>query len=319
MTKFRKLEDAQAAILQIQADPGANLETLRTVLASKHPVAIAQAAKLIATAELVELCPDLVTAFDRLFTKSSDPGCIGKQAIADALYRLECNEADLFVRGIRHIQQEPVWGGQVDTAPKLRGICALGLVRMNYSDLLNELADLLADSEPEARIGAARAIAYSDRPEGVALLRLRVKLGDDAAVMAEYFDALLKLAADSAIALVSSFLSDLEPLQEAAALALGSSRSIAALTPLQTWWQQCRSAELRQTALLAIAMLRHDQAIEFLLNQIAVSESRDAKDAIAALRIYQQDTALWERVELIVQQRGDRTLLEAIAAKPYHP
>ncbi|MBD2090512.1 HEAT repeat domain-containing protein [Microcoleus sp. FACHB-1515] len=312
MTKFRRLEDAQTAILQIQADPGANLETLRCVLDSKHPVAIAQAAKLIASAELVELQRDLAESFDRLFTKSSDPGCIGKQAIADALYRLEFDEAELFLRGIQHVQMEPVWGGQVDSAPKLRGVCALGLVRMNYPDVLNELADLLADPEPEARIGAARAVAYSDRPEGVALLRLRIRLGDDAAVMAEYFDALLKLAFDGAIVLVSSFLSGSEALQEAAALSLGSSRSIAALPPLKTWWQQCRTSELRQTALLAIAMLRHDQAIDFLVDQIAAGISRDAKEAIAALRIYQQDLALWKRVEQTAAARGDRSLLEAI-------
>lgn len=312
MTKFRKLEDAQAALFQIQADPGANLEILRQVLASKHPVAIAQAAKLIASAGLLELQGDLAESFDRLFAKSSDPGCIGKQAIADALYRLEFSGAELWLRGVRHVQQEPVWGGQVDTAPKLRGLCALGLVRMNDANVLNELADLLADPEPEARIGAARAVAYCDRAEGVALLRLRIKLDDDPAVMAEYFDALLKLAPDGAIALVSSFLSAAEALQEVAALALGSSRSIAALTPLQTWWQQCRTLELRQTALLAIAMLRHDPAIAFLLNQIAEGTPRDAKEAIAALRIYQQDLTLWTRVEQTAAARGDRSLLDAI-------
>ena len=312
MTKFRKLEAAQAAIAAIQSNPPAHLDTLRQVLASPHPVAIAQAAKLIASAELVELCDELAESFDRLFNKSSDPGCIGKQAIAEALYRLEYREAEVFLRGVRHVQREPVWGGQVDTAPKLRGLCALGLVRMNYGDVLNELADLLADSEPEARVGAARAVAYSDRPEGVALLRLRVQMGDDAAVMAEYFDALLKLAGEGAIALVSQFLSNSEPLQEAAALALGSSRSPAALAPLQTWWQQCRSAELRQTALLSIAMLRHDQAIEFLLNRIAEGNIRDAKEAIAALRIYQQDLNLWTRVEQIAKARGDRSLLDAV-------
>jgi len=309
MTKFRKLEEAQAAIAAIQADPGANLATLRHVLASQHTVAIAQAAKLIASVELVELSSDLAATFDRLLVKSSDPGCIGKQAIAEALYRLNLGSADLFLQGIHHVQMEPIWGGQVDTAPKLRGICALGLVRMNYPDLLNELADLLADSEPEARIGAARAIAYSEQPSGVALLRLRARLGDDAAVMAEYFDALLKLAAESSIAFVGQFLTADQPaaIQETAALALGSVRLSAALLPLQNWWQQCRTAELKQTALLAIAMLRHDAAIEFLLELIAAGLSRDAKDAIAALRIYQSEAALWARVEQ-TQQRRDASL-----------
>lgn len=317
MTKFRKLEDAQAAIAAIKSDPGANLVVLRQVLASRHPVAIAQAAKLIATAELVELIPNLASSFDRLLDQARDPGCIGTQAIADALYRLGYSEADLFLRGIRHIQREPVWGGQVDTAAKLRGACALGLVRMNYANCLNELADLLADPEPEARIGAARAIAYSEQPEGAALLRLRILVRDDDALMAEYFDALLKLDAAGSMALISSFLEETShastnasiALQETAALALGSARLIAALPVLQSWWQHSRD-EARGTGLLAIAMLRHEAAIEYLLQEIPARPIADANRVIAALRIYQQDSALWERVQQAVDQRGDVTLFK---------
>ena len=84
---------------------------------------------------LEELAPDLLRAFDRLMEKpvERDPQCWGKNAIVQALVALEHREAAPFVRGIRHIQIEPVWGGQEDTAPTLRGTCALALPGLRRS------------------------------------------------------------------------------------------------------------------------------------------------------------------------------------------
>ncbi|MBW4694187.1 MAG: hypothetical protein KME27_20785 [Lyngbya sp. HA4199-MV5] len=62
---------------------------------------------------------------------------------------------------------------------------------MNYPLVMVELADLLVDPEPEARIGAARAIAYTQNEQGVPLLRLRVKIGDTSPVLSECLIALL--------------------------------------------------------------------------------------------------------------------------------
>ncbi|MDX2239271.1 MAG: hypothetical protein NW224_01195 [Leptolyngbyaceae cyanobacterium bins.302] len=118
---------------------------------------------MISQFEIPSFIPELVSACDRFLVnaKESDPGCRAKQAISEALYRLQYSDKAPFLKGIRHVQAEPVWGGKVDTAPTLRGTCALGLVRMNYPLVMVELRDLLADPEPEARIGAARAIAYA--------------------------------------------------------------------------------------------------------------------------------------------------------------
>ena len=49
----------------------------------------------------------------------------------------------------------------MDTAAELRGVCALGLVRMGYRDVLVELADLLMDPEAQARMMAARSLAHA--------------------------------------------------------------------------------------------------------------------------------------------------------------
>lgn len=317
MAKSRKLEDLTAALSQIRTDPTSEmgLATLRQVIGSKYGVAIAQATHLVSEFELYSLVPDLVAAFERFMVKpkDSDPGCRAKQAIADTLYRLEYSDETLFIQGIRHVQWEPTWGGQVDTAPSLRGTCALGLVRMHYPAVMVELADLLADPEPEARIAAARAIAYSESDLGVALLRLRIRVGDTPPVLGECLAALLKLAPADSLALVRAFLdagrktsdpSDAVEKAEVAALVLGESRLPEAFSLLQNWWQRTTHPDLKQVGLLAIATLRQDPALEFLLNLIAEGSLRDAKDALKALMIYQQDERLWQQIRLTAEQRG---------------
>jgi len=284
------------------------IATLRQIIQGKLAVAVAQAAKLVYENELVQLIPDLVEAFDRFLLKpvETDPNCHAKAGIADALYRLEHREEEVFLRGIRHVQMEPVWGGKVDTAAKLRGICAMGLVRMNYSQVLVELADLLADPESPARIAAARAIAYSGNSNGVPLLRLRARVGDEPAVLSECLAALLNLDADRSLPFVAHFLNTSQPqTQELVALALGESRLPAAFNVLRHWWEKTREPNLRWTGLLAIATLRQDEPIDFLLDLIGTGLTRDARDAVTALEIYQDDQALWQRVEAAMQQRED--------------
>jgi HEAT repeat protein len=327
MAKSRKLEELQTRLNQIRAQlaeeslselqPGtyeALLCELQQILTSKFAVAIAQAARIIRELDLPAatrpvLLDALGSAFDRLMQTpaSSDPNCLGKKAIVDALYRLEYPETELFLTGIRHVQLEPVWGGQTDTAPGLRAICALGLVRLNYSEVMSELADLLADPESEARIGAARAIAYSENLQGVPLLRLKVQLGDDAPVLSECFAALLRLAPLSSLPLVERFLHASPQVGEMAALALGESRLPAALPLLKQWWQQGRDPELRQTGLLAIAMLRQPEAIEFLLGLISQPNPQDAEAAAVALGIYSDDQELMARMQALLAARAGRS------------
>lgn len=324
MAKSRKLEELMATLNQIRSDPTSTeaMAVLRQVLASKYSVAIAQAAHIIREHEIVALIPELVAAFPRFLIKpqDSDPGCRAKQAIAETLYRFNYSDETLFLTGIRHVQMEPVWGGQVDTAPSLRGTCALGLVRMNYSQVLVELGDLLADRELEARIGAARAIAYCGSDQGIPLLRLRIKVGDKPPVISECLSALLQLDPASSLPLAKELLyarqddsrEDVE-LAEAAALTLGESRLPEVFELLRDWWQQVRDRGLRQSGLLAIATLRQTPAFDFLLSIIAEGASEDAKSAIKAISIYQQEVSIWERVRQTVDQRKDKVLTQALA------
>ena len=325
MAKSRKLERTLAELAQIRDSPmsEASIASLRRVLKSKCSVAVAQAAKIVGEAVVAQLVPDLVLAWDQMMISPTevDPGCFAKKEIAQTLYRLEYGEESLFLQGIQHVQMEAVWGGKEDTAAVLRGVCALGLVRMNYPLVMNELAELLADPKPEARVAAARAIAYTENPEGTSLLRLRVRIGDEPQVLSECLVALLKLAPSQSLSLIKRFLyARKEPLglaenveiAEIAALALGELRSLEAFDILRTWWEQVEAKELRQTGLLAIAMLRHDDALEFVLSLVPSGTISDALNAIAALRIYRQDGRLWQRVREVVEERGEATLLKAI-------
>ncbi|MGB8703262.1 MAG: HEAT repeat domain-containing protein, partial [Thermosynechococcaceae cyanobacterium] len=197
--------------------------------------------------------------------------------------------------------------GKTDTASGLRGCCAMGLVRMNYPEVMAELADLLADPESPARIAAARAIAYCGSSQGVPLLRLKVRTGDkDPQVLAECFAGLLQLAPAQSLALIAQFLAQPdEAIAEMAALALGESRVPEAFPVLHHCWQHTRYDNLKRTALLAIAMLRQDEALQFLLSLVAQGKPDEAQEAIAVLGIYKQDTVLWQQVCDAAQKRGD--------------
>lgn len=309
MPKSRKLEALQTRLNQIreQPDTEAAATGLREILESQQSIAIAQAARIIRDAHLQSLMPALRSSFERLLQNpvAADPNCLGKQAIIDALYRLDYPDFEPFLAGIRHRQLEPAWGGQVDTAAGLRAVSALGLVRVNYSELLSELADLLADPELDARIGAVRACGYSEHPAAVPLLRLKAQLGDDAAVLGECFAALLRLAPASSLGLVGRALSQSSrEISEAAALALGESRLLAALPILQQWWRKSQDRDLRQTGLLAMAMLRQAEATDFLLSLVAQAALPDMQAAVAALGIYTEDRELATKIQALLDERA---------------
>jgi HEAT repeat protein len=259
--------------------------------------------------ELEQLKDDLIVAFERYMANSwqKDKGCAAKTAIAEALYRTGCTQESIYLQGIHYRQLEPVYGGREDTAAKLRVVCALGLVRMNYPQVMSELADLLADPEPEARTGAVRAVGYAGQEAGVPLLRFKVRTGDEKTeVLHECFNALLRLSPGSSLPFVAGFLDDEEiTICEAAAIALGESRMAEAFDILKTSWEKRLDPDLRRTELLAMALLRHESAIEFLLSLVADGSATNARDAMAALGMYQGDEEVWRRVQVLVDARSD--------------
>ncbi|MBP6786391.1 MAG: hypothetical protein KA170_02295 [Candidatus Promineofilum sp.] len=311
MRKRESFEHDLARLTAIRADPeqpGADGD-LRRALAARSNLLVGRAAEIVGEWALAAYVPELVAAFDHFLEDAvrRDPTCAAKFAIAEALNRLEVRDADLFRRGVGHVQPEPVWGGQEDTAARLRAVCALGLTRSDPPDTLLALAALLADPEADARSGATRAIAYASRPGGAALLWYKAFVGDpEPAVMFECYSALLALEPEAAISLVGRLAGGDDPAQaEAAVLALGSSRLAAVLPLLVELRATASEPSLRRTTLTAIAMLGDDPAFGFLLNLLTEGPPRDAADALGALGLFRDDERRRRKVERAARRRDD--------------
>ncbi|MGC9468581.1 MAG: HEAT repeat domain-containing protein [Anaerolineae bacterium] len=310
MGRSQRLEDRLAALADLRHDPTSpeTLAALRKALTSKVNHIVARAAEIAGDFRLGELEPDLVSAFDRFMVNATktDPGCAAKASIVEALYKMEAYQPDVYLQGIGHVQPEPVYGGKEDTAAKLRGVSALGLVRIGFPGVMLLLAQLLADPESDARIAAARAIGYSGLSAGVPLLRYKVLIGDaHPQVLIECFSALLQLEPEPSLSFIAGFLHrdgvDVA-VQEAAAVALGESHLVKAFPFLETAWEDARDPELRQTLLLAIALLRHERALSFLL-ALLEKGGPSSERALAALGMYREDERIWERVEEILRKQ----------------
>ncbi|HEY2587671.1 MAG TPA: HEAT repeat domain-containing protein [Tepidisphaeraceae bacterium] len=315
MAKARGIDDVLASLAALRgqpAEPEARDQIARA-LASKANIVAAKAADIARELKVPGLGPQLGEAFVRFLrdSKSPDKGCAAKTAIARAALELECPDEELFRLGIRHVQIEGF--GPSDVAAELRGLCALGLVQVRSRGAMNEVAELLADREPQARIGAVRALAYAGKEEGALVLRFKAISGDpNPAVVGECLTALLLLQPDEALPFVERFLeSPDEVLQEEAALALGTSKRPQALEILRRTYPRARDRRLRQVLLTAFASLRFPDAIDFLVSIVETDRPESAIDAVKALQIHRNNTALRERLSQVVTHRADASLRSA--------
>ena len=258
------------------------------------------------------IAPELVAAFRRLLPggAKTDPGCVAKLAVARALVQLEDPAAEIYFSGARYVQMEPVWGSSVDTAAELRGLCVIGLARMSHPEALLEAVHLLSDKSPEARTGALRALADSGKAEAELVLRFKADCGDaKAEVLTECFAALLRLGPRvRAAGFVGEFLKHRDPeTAEAAAIALGESKIAEA-------WPLLRDAfpgsAVPSAVILGIALLRNDEAIEFLFQLCENAVERVAAAAVEALAPYRGDLALRTRMETLIERRNRPALLK---------
>ncbi|HLU66757.1 MAG TPA: HEAT repeat domain-containing protein, partial [Kofleriaceae bacterium] len=237
MARRRTVEEQLAAIHGLRAAPGTaeTVRELRAALRSRTGLVAAAAAAVVGETGCDELTDELEAAFARFLEDpiKRDPRCAAKQAIARALVELGRWSSEVFPAGIRHVQLEPVFGGREDTAAPLRGMSALAYAQLGQPDAVVAIADLLADREAAARVAAARALGDSGRPDAIPLLRFKARIGDDEAeVLSTVFGSLLALDLSESLDFVAGFLDRSGQVAEAAALALGESRSPAALPHL---------------------------------------------------------------------------------------
>jgi HEAT repeat protein len=294
---------------------GASEETaaaLGKALDDRVNVVAAKAAAIVAELQLQTLIPDLRKAFARLFEKptQTDPQCWGKNAIAKALKDLGHAESKPFLRGLQHVQMEPVWNGQEDTAAVLRGTCAMALVQctdITRHEIILQLIEALTEEKSTVRADAARAIEQMDGREAVWLLRLKARVGDrEPPVTGQVFESLLHLEGHPAVSFVERFLDVKdEEVREEAALALGGSRLPQAIEALKGAWIKRRGRMMGPILLRAISASRQDAAIEFLLNLVREGDTREAEDALRALELHRDSDELSKRIAEAAADRGD--------------
>ena len=315
-----KAPSTDQALLAIRAirDAPENYELKRDLapfLRHKSNHVAAAAAGTAERLEAVALAQDLVEAFLDLMKDPGkrDPGCQAMIAMVKALVTFDEPAAKVYFGGLHHVQMEGSFGPPIDVAAPLRGLCAQGLTRMGHPAALFECVNLLADKEAPARAGAIRAIADSGDIAGSLVLRLKALLGDkEEDVMGECFTGLLRLAPAPSLEFVAGFLEAAsEEIRERAALALGESRLAAAFPLLRAAWEQTAQAARRRVLLLSIAMLRLDEAVDFLLARVAEDRDAAAVDALGALALYGRDDAVRVRIEEIVGKRRNAAIQEA--------
>jgi hypothetical protein len=293
----------------------AHVPELRNMLGRRSSVLVARASRVVAEIRAEELAPDLVAAFNRLLDgpATADEGCLAKVALAEAMDAVRLDDKTPFLRGIRHTQMEWAFEGritrvapgegmdaewtssekghrtQVDTAPTLRARCGFALARLGGPEATLAITDLLTDPEPEARVGAVRAVAHRGGLDAEVLLRLKADSRDDEpAITAECLTELMNLDARRSLEFVAAFLrSDDDELAQAAALALGRPGTSAAFEALRDHRSRpILSPAMEDATLLAIALTRRDEAVDYLLSVIADDTPRTAGRAVAAMRIY---------------------------------
>ncbi len=305
-------EEIERLSLLREAGAASAAPVLRKALADRVNLVAAKAARLAAEMQIRDLVPDLLRAFDRLMENAAerDPQCWGKNAVANALKDLDHRESAAFVRGMRHVQMEPVWGGRQDTAQTLRGICLLALptcTDLGRTEILRFLVDALADPEQVVRVEAVRALAQMEGDESALVLRLKAHAGDkEASVVGQVFDALLTIERDQALPFVGAFLGSAnEEVRQEAALALGSSRLPGAVELLErAWTASARDPQFREALERALSASRQPRAIGFLLDLLKKGRARDAPAALEALAIHRHSPEIRRQVQDAVSALG---------------
>ncbi len=259
---------------------------IRKALGDRVNLIVAKAARLAAELKRTDLIPDLLRSFDRLMQNGAerDPQCWGKNAIAKALVDLDHRDSAPFLRGMRHVQMEPIWGKLEEMAQNLRGICVLALAAcddLRREEVFRHLVDSFTDTSHTVRVETVRALEQMEGEESALLLRLKARLGDEESpVIGQVFDSLLNLERRRAVPFVAGFLaSGSSETRQEAALALGISRLEGTVEILLEAFNRAREPELRQAILRALGSSRHESAIEFLEK---VAHGRSRSDAAAA-------------------------------------
>jgi HEAT repeat protein len=306
MSGKRGFEEQIAALDALRhGSADARAEALRKALGHRNNFLVAKGADLVREFNLFGLMPELLAAFNRFFDDpvKTDPQCWAKNALSRALAAAEQQDEEVFLRGMRHIQMEPVWGGQSDTAGALRATCALALVQcrgVTEKDLLAHLVELLADKDKAVRVEIVRAIEQVGSPSAVLLLRLRAVLGaDEPEILGTCYAGVLRIDGVRAVPWVSHFLAAADDSAAEAALAIAGTHSPEGFEVLRECFAVAHDPWWRSVLLAAIALTRQEAALEFLLDMVR-KEALHAEPAIEAVLRSMPSKEIVQRLESLV-------------------
>ena len=315
MPRRLTLEQELEELARVEAipDDAAKHARLRDFLKTGHSLSVTKIARYVRRNEVRELADDLILTFDRLLVHGArtDSGCKAKDEIVRALTELDCRDVDVFLKGVRHVQMEPVFGGRVDTAANLRANCIMGLSNAGYPKIHLELADLLSDAHVMPRRAAVQTLGHLGDLASEVLLRYKLRQGDtETEVMADAFSSVLTVDATGYLELVAEFLdSNDRDLARCAALAIGESGTNEALDVLLHYWDSHPLPDQREILLLPLALHRSDRAIDFMLDVIR-DGAPAAIAALEALNIYAGDPRREPLIHAAVKESGNPALAE---------
>ena len=296
-------------------DPSAVESELRKALRDRSNFMVKKAAQVASELGLAGLTPDLLAAYERFFEDpvKNDPQCWAKTAIAAALKDLGYDEPQPFFRGLAHVQMEPVWGGQEDSAGGLRGTCVVALpaCRADTLELLAKLADALADPDKGVRGEAAAAIVHLGHDAGAAVLRLKARLGDEEPeVVGRCLSAILALEAFDPVGFVTGFLNSADEDTRSEALgALAAATQPEAFAAVRGFW--AREPQVRRAVVLSLAASPFEQAAEMWGEAIDREPIPVAEAAIEAFAASRFRDKLASEIEAAVNRRDSAALRRA--------
>ena len=319
--KLQALASLRAASSS-EAAPELAIDPLRKAVKDRSNYLVSKAAALTGELRLIALIPDLLAAFDRFMIDpvKTDPQCWAKNAIVKVLKDLNHDDPAVFLRGIEHIQMEPVWSipPVVDTALTLRGACALALVScaLDRQTILTRLIALLVDELP-VQLDAITALGQVPGADTALLLRLKALLGDkEPEVTGQCFDVLLEISPADSVPFVARFFAAENPdVRSEAASALAASREPQAIEALKRCFAGpatgLADAALKKAILQSLAGSRQIAGAEFLLSVVEEGPSEHAALAVQSLASGRFREEFRERVEASVRRRGLAALTSA--------
>ena len=299
---------------KLNFDNDDDIASLQAFLKLKNNLIAAKAAKCCAEHQLFNFCPELLSAFQYFVEKpEKDKGCFAKSAIVKALYELDYNNSDFYGQAITVRQPEPVWGGTVDTAVDVRCWAAYGLTLSPNTRIILQLVELLHDPEPQARLGAVKAIANTNPTHAEILLREKVLDGDvDGYIIGECFHQLIAIEPDHSLEFIQPYLyHDDEEWVEYAALAIAESHDSAAFTLLRDSIEQSFYDAKKHHLIKAMALHRSNHAIDFLLAQLTVVGRQEVESIIEALSIHRSNDGIRQRIKDAVNRLKQATAINA--------